>query len=283
MHGLVPILMYHHVAATAPAGFRKYTVAPDDLDRQLRWLASRRRKVVDLDAVAAALAGGPPLEPRSVVLTFDDGFAEAVSAALPILERHRLRATFYIVSDRIGGRSDWLRRERGVDLPLVDASGVRRLVDAGMAVESHTRTHPHLPGLDPEAITDELRGSREAIERLTGAPVRHLAYPHGEASEVVRSAALGAGYRTATTTEQRLASAGGGAVRGRDVSVSEDPLALPRVIVDGRDSIVDFALRLRVGEDARSLLRRGPVEVGHRIVAGPPPGGAGRRDADGAR
>ena len=50
-----------------------------------------------------------------------------------------------------------------------------------------------------------------------------------------------------------------------------------------RDSIVDFALRLRVGEDARSLLRRGPVEAGHRIMAGPPPGGAGRRDAGGAR
>jgi peptidoglycan/xylan/chitin deacetylase (PgdA/CDA1 family) len=271
--------MYHHIAATVPAGFRKYTVAPDDLDRQLRWLASRRMGVVDLDMVAAVLAGGPPLESRSVVLTFDDGFAGAVSAALPILERHGVRATFYIVSDGIGGRSDWLRRERGVDLPLVDAPGVRRLVDAGMAVESHTRTHPHLPRLEPGAIADELRGSREAIERLTGAPVRHLAYPHGEANEIVRSAAQAAGYRTATTTEQRLTSVAGDAVRDRGGSLTEDPLALPRVIVDGRDTIADFALRLRVGEDVRSLLRRGPIEAGRRIVKGPRLDRAAPRDA----
>jgi peptidoglycan/xylan/chitin deacetylase (PgdA/CDA1 family) len=272
----VPILMYHHVSATVPGAFRKYTVAPDALDRQLRWLRARGMAVVDMDVIEAALAGGPPLAPRPVVVTFDDGFAEAVATALPILERHRVRATFYVVSDGIGGRSDWLRRERGIDLPLVDAAGIRRLVDAGMAVESHTRTHPHLPTLEAEALADELAGSREAIERVTGRPVRHLAYPHGEATERVRRAAGAAGYRTATTTEQRLASIGAS-------DAAEDRLALPRVIVDGRDRVLDFALRLRVAEDGRSLLRRGPIEAGRRLVLGPPAREAARRDAEGGR
>ncbi len=79
-------------------------VAPEDFDRQCAYLA-RHYRVVSLDDMVAAFSGGPPLPPRAVALTFDDGYLDNHSHALPILARHGLTATFYVTTDCIDNRS----------------------------------------------------------------------------------------------------------------------------------------------------------------------------------
>jgi peptidoglycan/xylan/chitin deacetylase (PgdA/CDA1 family) len=253
----IPILMYHHIAATAPRGFEKYTVTPTALGRQLGWLAWRGYESIGLDALSAARGRPDVLPNRPIVVTFDDGFRDGVAAAIPALVEHRMRATFFIVADRIGGTSDWLERERGVTLPLVDRDRIREIADLGFDIGSHSMTHPHLPALPRAAIGSELAGSRRRLEDIVGRAVRHLAYPHGEDGHTVREVTAESGYLTATTTEQGFAGS------------STDLLALPRLIVDGRDTIGGFVARLRAAEGARQLARRGPLEAVRRLRAGP--------------
>jgi peptidoglycan/xylan/chitin deacetylase (PgdA/CDA1 family) len=249
--------MYHHIDRSRPAGFAKYTVHPDALRAQLRWLNRRGYQTIDLDQLVAARNGGPPLPARPIVLTFDDGFAGAIELASPILLEQGAAATFFVVTDRIGGASDWLARERGLSLPLADAGRLRRLADDGFAVGSHTATHPHLPGLPADRLADELSGARARLEDLLGRPVGHLAYPHGEHDEIVRHRAREAGYVTGVTTEAGF------------VGSTSDPLAMPRIIVDGRDRIVDLAARLRTAERVRQLIRSGPLGAAGRLLRGP--------------
>lgn len=77
---------------------------------------------------------------------------------------------------------------------------IRALADAGMDVESHTRSHRVLETLDRGALHDELVGSRRDLEARLGRPVRAIAYPVGRRPPLwIRRAVAGAGYRVGLT------------------------------------------------------------------------------------
>src|SRR5579864_1737825 len=85
---------------------------------------------------------------------------------------------------------------------LMSWDQVRALRKAGMDVQSHTRTHQPLQTLPPDALADELEGSRSDLERELGEPVRALAYPVGsplDAASPIRAALRKAGYEIGFT------------------------------------------------------------------------------------
>jgi peptidoglycan/xylan/chitin deacetylase (PgdA/CDA1 family) len=85
---------------------------------------------------------------------------------------------------------------------LMSWEQVRALRKAGMDVQSHTRTHQPLRTLPPDALADELEGSRSDLERELGEPVRALAYPVGnplEGASPIRAAIRKAGYEIGFT------------------------------------------------------------------------------------
>ncbi|MBV8757236.1 MAG: polysaccharide deacetylase family protein [Deltaproteobacteria bacterium] len=79
---------------------------------------------------------------------------------------------------------------------------VRELRDAGMDIQSHTRTHRVLQTLDATQLRDELRGSRDDLEREMNAPITAISYPVGhrlQEREDVRQALRDAGYKLGFT------------------------------------------------------------------------------------
>jgi peptidoglycan/xylan/chitin deacetylase (PgdA/CDA1 family) len=142
------------------------------------------------------LLGGQPRRPAraTAVLTFDDGFADALEVVVPILRRYGLRATFYLNPGRFGAQHELVSGAAG---RLLDADGVRALHAAGMELGSHGMTHTDLRTLDDAQLTEELAASRAAIEQLAGVPCRTLAYPFGLYDRRVARAAGAAGYELA--------------------------------------------------------------------------------------
>lgn len=208
---IVDILMYHSVSQAGGAT----SIAPDVFAMQMQAIADAGVPVITLDDLLAAREGGFALAPRSVILTFDDGFQDFADAAWPVMARHGFRAIVYLPTGYVGCKEGW----RGIGSPprrLMGWDALSDLSGQGVAFGSHTHSHPDLTSLDDAAVTAELVRSRRIIEDRLGSPVRHIAPPYGLADARVRRL-IGQHYRTSVSTV--LASAGPG----------DDPLDLPRV------------------------------------------------------
>jgi peptidoglycan/xylan/chitin deacetylase (PgdA/CDA1 family) len=239
--------MYHNVSPVAPPKFRKYTVSPSSFAAQMRILALARYRVIRLDAYVDARRAGSPLSPRTAVITFDDGFRDAIRYAVPILRARRFTATFFIVAGLLGRRSEWLA-DSVADLALADGDTVLQLHRGGFQIGAHSMTHPRLSRLSDQDVIGELSRSRAVLEDLLGSTVTHMAYPFGDYDARVRSRAADTGYRSACS------------VRIGRSAPDDDVLGLHRIPISGTDTPLDFLARLRRGhslrETAASKVRR---------------------------
>jgi peptidoglycan/xylan/chitin deacetylase (PgdA/CDA1 family) len=200
----VIIVTYHAVASPASP----VCCPPDQLRADIQGLTDAGFTFVSLDDCAAWLEGGPPIPSRAVAVTFDDAYASVVTDALPVLARLSIPTTVFAIGARIGGDNRWSGQWSSIPtMPLADASQLRELVRAGIAIGSHSWSHPVLPTLPPAALRGEIEESADRLEQMLGTTVRHFAYPYGMrgAREV---AAARPRYRTAVNAEPRLVSRG---------------------------------------------------------------------------
>ena len=254
MSARVPILMYHEVTPTPVERYRKYTVTPVELALQLSWLRSRGYASVDLDAVHAAFLGERRLPARPVVITFDDGSRDCLEHAVPALLAHGFTATFFIVGGLVGSTTRWLPAEVGLELPTADWPTLRAAEREGMRCEAHSVSHPRLARLADAEARDELVRGRALLEDGLGHAVRHVAYPFGSNSPRTRELAREAGYLTACTTHEAIASP------------RDEPLALPRVPIVGTEGMREYRHRVRSARPVGAL-RAGVQGIARRFGA----------------
>jgi peptidoglycan/xylan/chitin deacetylase (PgdA/CDA1 family) len=230
------ILMYHAVdeATDLQADPYQICVSPDRLDRQFRWLARRGLRGVSVRELLAAQ------DRRGLVgLTFDDGYADFHTKAIPVLFRHGFTASVYVVVNRIGARNDW--EEGGPVRPLMDEAQVRACVAAGMEVGSHGLNHLHLTGAEPAVLAAEITESRRRLSELLGSPVEGYCYAYGDLDTPAVAAVREAGYNY-----------------GAAIWHSPDTgrHALPRTYIGRRD----VAWRMHA-KRIRARLRGGPISL----------------------
>jgi len=201
------ILCYH---AVDPDWVGAMSVHPADFARQAAWLSAHRRVVPLADVLGRASRSGR-LPRGSVALTFDDGFESVYDHALPVLRKHRLPATVFLVAQTLTPRGqlvDWVRTPPAVPLRTLTREQVLEMQAAGVDFQSHSWAHRDLPDLDPTECERDLRDSRELLEDLLGRPVTSLAYPRGRHDEQVRVAAERAGYAFAVALPEQAEQPG---------------------------------------------------------------------------
>lgn len=180
------ILTYHRVAEVAENAL---CVTPSRFAEQMAWLERHGLRGVGAGALLDAMRAG---RHRGLVgITFDDGYASLMEAALPTLLRRGFTATMFIVAGLLGGTNEW---DPPPVWPLMSADHVRELAAAGMEIGSHTVTHRRLAGADADQLKAELSDSRASLSDLIGTPIRGFAYPYGSMDVAAQRAVRDAGY-----------------------------------------------------------------------------------------
>jgi len=225
-----PVLMYHQVGDHRPgSALNRWRVREEDFLWQLDALKSRGYRGIALRDLLDAPSSGT----RRAVLTFDDGYRGVLQRALPALLSHGFSATVFAVADKTGGVNDWDRETPGE--PLLSAGEIRALHAKGIEIGSHGATHRTLTRLSDADLHREVAGSKDTLERLTGAPVTSFCYPYGDFDDRVVEAVRAAGYRAATV------------IRGGISKDLSDPFRIQRISVRGTQTRFDFTLALTRG------------------------------------
>ena len=153
------VLGYHGVSDVVSS---RQTVSQGALRRQLAKLLDRRLRRYDVQPRGARAAASPRL-----AVTFDDGERNVLEHAFPVLSELGIPGTVFVPVGAVGRPG------------LLDWDELACLADAGWEIGSHSLSHACLTHLDDDALDDELRSSREAIENRLGRPCRSIAYPYG--------------------------------------------------------------------------------------------------------
>ena len=187
----VPILMYHYIRINPDPrdgmGYR-LSVTPSDFAAQMDWLARAGYHPVTTLDVMDYLNGTRGLPSKPVVLSFDDGYQDFFSAAVPILRAHDFVAVAYVVSGFIG---QW---------GYMTAQEIKSLQGAGFEIGSHTVNHVDLTTQSSDGLAYQLSASKDSLEHLLGRQVTAFCYPYGKFGRREAYAVAAAGYQDATTT-----------------------------------------------------------------------------------
>jgi len=239
----LPILGYHNVAmAPKDALFKLLYVSPDRFERQLWALRRLGLRGVSTSEGIARLNNGTSR--AYVVITFDDGYADTLDAAAPLLKSYGFRATCYVVSNAVGTYNSWDAELLRESKPLMRRDQLEQWLAAGMEVGSHSVSHRRLLELPQDAARCEIAESRIALRNMLGVQIDHFAYPFGHFTADTVELVRAAGYSSAMTVVPGVAR------------TSDDRLRLPRILVNGERGLWKFLLQVATPyENLRSRQR----------------------------
>jgi peptidoglycan/xylan/chitin deacetylase (PgdA/CDA1 family) len=218
------VLCYHSVNPSP--GY--LSLSPDLFDEHLAWLGDHCQ-VVTLDEL---VAGPGPTGGPYVAITFDDGYADNHTHALPLLAARGMTASFFVAvgflerDDEVMAHLSEVWETEGEQLRPLSWREVGELRAEGMSVGSHTWSHRNLARLSIDEAERDLRRSREVLEERLGEPVRTIAYPWGKLGRHVTAetftAAGRAGYELGLISLPRAVRDSDGALRVARLGVGNE-------------------------------------------------------------
>ena len=182
----VIVLAYHCVSK----GQNLLCVKPDIFEKQLSLLERRGFWSLCLSSYIDVLKADKKMRSgKYVVITFDDGWRDNYTNAFPILQRYGYTATIFLTVAYIGVKKGYLTWEQ-----------VAEMKRAGFGFGSHTLTHPHLTQIPIEGAWQEIKRSKEDLEKQLGEEISTFCYPYGDYSQGIIELVKKAGYHGAVVT-----------------------------------------------------------------------------------
>ena len=183
-----PVLMYHSVTPQ-PNGPEPFTVSTKNFERQMRWIHQHNYKGVSLKE--ALETPRRTASRRSVALTFDDGYADFLEYAMPILKQYEFNATVFAIAGQLGGANDWAAGPRKA---LMTTSQLAQVAAEGIEIGSHAWHHVRLTSVADPTLKDDLLRSRDILQDISQQDVGAFCYPYGNHDGRVVRAAREAGF-----------------------------------------------------------------------------------------
>ena len=181
----VPILVYHSfgpkVSKKENKTQRHYRIDEANFEAQMKYLKDAGYTPITFKALVAYYLSGTTIPDKAIVLTFDDGWYTQYKYAVPILEKYKFTATFFIISN-------YLQK------PYMSATDIQTLNKAGFEIASHSAHHPMLTKLTGTKAHDEIFNSKKKLEEVIGHTIATFAYPDYATNKDIQKIVAAAGY-----------------------------------------------------------------------------------------
>lgn len=217
----VPVLTYRYVSQVPPDADderRQNTISPEMFRQHVEMLFYQGYTPISLYALHDALMTGAALPAKPVVLTFDGSYSDHYAHVFPTLARRGFIGTFFVIT----GLAD------SNDPRHMNWEQITELSNAGMHIESMSKTYPDLRGRDHDYLVYELIGSSESIFAYTGRMPRMFAYPHGVYDANVLAVLRSMGVLRAVTNESGV------------IQATDNQLMLQRLAITSRIGVAEL-------------------------------------------
>ncbi|HSK70679.1 MAG TPA: polysaccharide deacetylase family protein [Pyrinomonadaceae bacterium] len=174
-------IVYHTISAPEKPLPANIDISPERFETHLQWLSKRRKQVASLREFLTASE-----KENLIAITFDDGFRDNLTFALPLLEKYELPMTLFVAAGFIGKEN------------YLSAEDIQTLVSHPLiTIGSHGFWHRHLTKLSEEEVRFELSESKKLLEEITNKEIDLLAYPYGDCNGKVERLSEECGYTAA--------------------------------------------------------------------------------------
>lgn len=189
----IPILMYHYVEYVRdPRDTIRQTmdILPPVFENQIVTLKNDGYTFLTPSDINLILANKRPLPKKPIILSFDDGYEDFYTDVMPILQKHKVRAVAYIITQFL-------------DTPnYMESDQLREVKKTGLIeIACHTQHHPALKTSTVKQATAEIVGCRKDLASEFGIKTISFAYPYGSYDTFLFPILKKAGFQNAVTTE----------------------------------------------------------------------------------
>ena len=226
------VLMYHGTPRTNPSS--PYSIRSDKFVEHLNYLKSNGWHT----ALASDLINrhSDPLPDKTVLLTFDDGYADNYEGAfLPLLEQG-MTASWYITTHCINDYAQWMGANC-CETKMLNESQINEMAQEGMEIGAHTCSHPDLTTIPYTQQLAEVLQSKSRLEKIIKKEVSSFAYPYGRVNEDAIKSVRTADYQLAFTVKPGF------------YNDQEDPLLIRRVTIFSTDSVATLKRKLQFADN----------------------------------
>jgi len=199
--------------------------------KQIDYLVRHGYKVVPINDVVSYVRGKKTLPPRSVCLTFDDGYSNNCGVVFAILKKYDVPVTIFL-STKYVASDDSQEIDLGIGERFLSWGEIKEMVRSGVCFGSHGHNHCDLTSLSADKSLQEILLSKELIKKNLSGRIRYFSYPYGRYDGKTQGLVEKAGFEAAFTTIP-------GTIRSGD-----DPYALKRTLIAPSDSLFDFKKKI---------------------------------------
>ena len=224
----VPILMYHRIDH---AQGDRNTLSPEKFAQQMDYLSKHGYHTITMEQLQDYYINKKVLPSKPVVLTFDDGYKDNLTKALPILQKYDFIGNVFPIFNWLGKENRWENFGKPITTTM-EAQELLKWQAAGNYIGSHTCEHPSLSNISYQELQQELADSKAQLEALTGREITCICYPYGNFNTAVMEQAKSCGYKL------------GLAIFDNVPLGSLNLLALPRIPIPSGQKMWEFKLKV---------------------------------------
>lgn len=239
------ISVYHHVAENTPYST---SIAPEQFEAHLRLLDEGGFTVSPLAELIDTTLRGEAIAPKSVAITFDDGYESIYTTAFPLLQRYGFPFSVFLSTAPID------RAQRG----YLTWTQLRELVAAGVTIGNHGAEHDSVLAQSDTEIRENIKAAQLRIDAELGPQPKFFAYPYGEFNPQAQQVVSDLGYRALAQNSGAIGPA------SNALALPRFPLAGPYAELSGakqKYSTLAFPLAGETGVDPTSRSKTRALQI----------------------